>query len=262
MVLKDFRILKGLLVVRASLRPWLYFVILYYFPIIPFTIIINVLIPIVFPSYKNIYNIPLYHPQSLLGNSIFNICRSLLIISLVIINKDLNEKNRISPKINQIFFGFVIAIFLPFFEIILPYILSKEGVSFLLFKSILSSINKIILVIFSLFIRGISIPIQEEIIFRGILQRKFKDIAGTYKAIAYTSICFVIAHIEAAFLYDQGILYLFYVLLISLLLCLVREKYENLSFCFAFHIVVNSFYLILDIFFNQKILPIEIKEDF
>ena len=243
--------------VRPALRPWLFYVILYFFPVVIFAVLKKIEIAI-FPSLKISSTMILAHQRCILGMVLFDLSTAIVAIILLIIKSSLNSSDIMQPIPKHYLFGALLPIVFPLFDYVLPAITGFQGFSILAILSISHDVKRIIIFMIWLISVGIIGPIQEEIIFRIILQGYFKEIYGGTKAIFLTTFAFSAVHIANVIFLDISIVYLVFITMMSLLLCAMREKTNNLSFCFAFHISNNILWIIFTTIYAAPKMPIEL----
>jgi len=241
--------------VRPILRPWLFLVFVFYVPVFLFTPFTK-LYSFIFPSVKSYYKMILACQGQLLGLNLFHILTSITIIIFLLFKKSLNEQDVLKPSFKQYFLGILFALFVNLNQIIFGWheLQGREPFEFLKGISFYTYILLFLIAIEHCFITGI----LEEIIFRGVMQGYFKEIKGPIYSIFATSFAFLIPHIYNIITFNTDFHYIAFIFFLSVLLCSVREKYNNLSFCFAAHIFSNLFLAIINIVFNINHLTIEI----
>jgi|GEM_PF-6027025 len=254
MLLKMSKMIFG---VRPALRPWLFLMLIYYVP----AIIFNIIKYLFYSKYSNLVSNSkglIIQQWCLLGMVIFDYATAIVAIILLLFKRSLNSESLAKRIPKQYYLGALIPIVFPLFEHVLPAIVGPKNSNF---KTIMSlSSDKYLIMIYLLWIINIAIigPIQEEIIFRGIIQGYFKELYGGTRAIFLSTFAFSAVHIANVIFLNISVLYLGFIMFMSLLLCAVREKTNNLSFCFAFHISNNFLWCIFATVFASHKLPMEL----
>ena len=187
---------------------------------------------------------------------ILDFTTAIVAIVLLLFKKSLNKASLIKPIPKQYILGAILPFVFPLFEYVLPAIMGPKNCSFETIISISHDQNKIMIYLFWIISMAIIGPIQEEI--RGIIQGYFKEISGGTKAIFWTTFAFSAVHIANVVFMNLDVLYLVFIVFMSLLLCAVREKTNNLSYCFAFHISNNLLWCICVTVFASHNLPMEL----
>lgn len=247
---------KYLFNVRPSLRPWGFLAIAYFIPAVIFPFFSDVY-PKIFPILKQFYKMILACQGQILGMAGYQIITCLVVIVFLLFKKSLNDKNLIKFKFKQFFCGIIFAFFISLNRIFFGILGTGKALNL----SFLQEWNFPNYALLSLVFltHGINAGIIEEIIFRGIMQGYFRETKGPIYSILAIGIAFLVPHIYNIFTLNVDAFYLIYIFFISILLSSIREKYNNLSFCFGAHIFGNIFFAITMLIFTPEELPIEIS---
>lgn len=242
--------------VRPILRPWFFLAYIFFVPTIIFGLFANIY-PEIFPEVKYFYKKVLACQGQILGMALFQIFTSLAIVIFLFFKKSLNDRNLIKFNFKQFILGIFFALFISLNNIIFGILSTGKNASIYLLNEM--NYPSLIILFFLFFTHSLIPGIIEEIIFRGIMQSYFKEIKGPIYAIFGTSIAFVIPHLLNIMTAEVDIFYFIFLFFLSILLCSVREKYNNLSFCFGAHIFGNLFVTLTFLFFAQNKLPMEVS---
>ena len=79
---------------------------------------------------------------------------------------------------------------------------------------------------------GIIIPVAEEMMFRGVLYRRYRETKGFYYAALWSSFFFSVTHLT--------MIQTVYTFLLGILLCYVYEKYGSVKAAIGLHICLNT----------------------
>ena len=79
---------------------------------------------------------------------------------------------------------------------------------------------------------GIIIPVAEEMMFRGVLYRRYRETKGFYYAALWSSVFFSVTHLT--------MIQTVYAFLLGILLCYVYEKYGSVKAAIGLHICLNT----------------------
>ncbi|MCC5893928.1 MAG: CPBP family intramembrane metalloprotease [Alkalibacterium sp.] len=128
-----------------------------------------------------------------------------------------------------IYFFMTLLTFIPaLFDLIMPYLINISFVEDLPFIYLF-----VVAVIFA--------PIVEEIVFRGYILNKWVDKYGVKKGIIFSSLVFMIIHLQSLFIPQ---------LIVGILCGLLYVKFNNLVYPILFHAVYNFIVLIPTFFIN------------
>ncbi len=243
--------------ISPFMKAWAFLAYVFYVPTIILGLSVNRIYPEVFPILKSFYKIILACQGQILGMSLFQITTSLIIISFIILNKNLNFKDLIKFKLNQFLLGIIFALFICSNDILFGILGTGKGASLSFLEKF--DFPSYILLFFVFLTHGINAGIIEEVIFRGVMQDLFKEAKGPIFAIFATSIAFVLPHFGNILTLDIDLYYFFFIFFLGVFLSSLREKYKNLSFCFGAHIFANIFVTIIKLIFTPEKLPIEIS---
>lgn len=242
--------------IRPILRPWFFLVYIFFVPTIIFGLFANIY-PEIFPIVKHFYKKVLACQGQILGMALFQVFTSLAIVAFLFFKKSLNDKNLIKFNLKQFFYGIIFASFITLNNLFFGILGTGKSADISFLKEWDFPIY--LLLFFVLLTHGINAGIIEEIIFRGVMQGYFRETKGPIYSIFAIAFAFLLPHIYNIITLNVDFFYLIYIFFLSILLSSMREKYNNLSFCFGAHIFGNLFVTLTFLFFAQNKLPMEIS---